>query len=152
MPISGGETLNSAGLFRHHIEQRAFDIVQPDATVIGGIGECFEVLRDAELNGLAGVCRAWASAPCQAANAHAAFAAGSRLFEWAMPSNPLRVDLLVEPWRVIEGRLQKPTLPGLGIALTDEVIARYPYQKGTASPGPLPVLKEPYSHSNKERA
>lgn len=143
MPISGGETLNSAALFRERINGRAFDIVQPDASVIGGIAECLEVLTYAEMNGLTGVCHAWASAPCQAANVHAAFAAGSRLLEWAMPPNPLRAEMLLQPWRIENGRLHKPTAPGLGIGLSDELIKRFPYQKGTASPGPLPVLLRP---------
>ncbi|MDX2031283.1 MAG: mandelate racemase/muconate lactonizing enzyme family protein [Blastocatellia bacterium] len=135
LPISGGETLNSAGLFRQHIDGRAFNIVQPDASVVGGIGECFEVLRYAEQRGLQGVCHAWASSPCQAANVHAAFAAGSRLLEWAMPYNALREAMLVEPWRIVKGKLQKTTAPGLGVELTDEVQAKYVYLPGTASPG-----------------
>jgi L-alanine-DL-glutamate epimerase-like enolase superfamily enzyme len=135
VPISGGETLNSAGLFRQHVDLRAFDIVQPDATVVGGIGECFEALRYAEERGLRGVCHAWASSPCQAANVHAAFAAGSRLIEWAMPYNALRDEMLVEPWRIVGGKLRRPTAPGLGVELTEAVRAKYPYIPGTASPG-----------------
>lgn len=135
MPISGGETINSVAVFRRHIEARAFDIVQPDAAVIGGIGECLEALREAEAQGLEGVCHAFAAAPCQAANVHAAFAAGSRLIEWAMPPNPLREELLAAPWKIADGRLQKPAAPGLGIELTEEVLRKYPYQPGTANPG-----------------
>ncbi len=135
LPISGGETLNSAAAFRRHIEVRAFDIVQPDATVIGGIGDCVDALCEAGAAGLEGVCHAFGAAPCQAANAHAAFAAGCRLLEWAMPVNPLREALLVEPWRVVNGSLQRPTAPGLGIGLTEEVRERYRYVPGTANPG-----------------
>lgn len=135
LPISGGETLNSAALFRHHIQERAFDIVQPDATVIGGIGECLEVLNDARNNSLEGVCHAYGAAPCQAANVQAAFAAGCSLFEWATPPNPLRDDLLVEPWRIVEGRLQKPNVAGLGVQLTPEIREKYAYIPGTANPG-----------------
>ncbi len=135
LPISGGETLNAAELFRQHIDARTFDIVQPDASVVGGIGECVEVLRYAEQRGLQGICHAWASSPCQAANVHAAFAAGSRLLEWAMPYNVLREAMLVEPWRIVNGKLQKPTAPGLGVKLTDEIQTRYAYLPGTASPG-----------------
>lgn len=135
LPISGGETFSSAATFRQWIEARAFDIVQPDAAVMGGIGECVETLRAAEAAGIEGICHAFAAAPCQAANVHAAFATGSRMIEWAMPPNPLREELLAAPWRIADGRLQKPTAPGLGIVLTDEVMSRYPYQPGTANPG-----------------
>lgn len=135
MPISGGETLNSAALFRQHIQQRAFDIVQPDASVIGGIGECLQVLDEAHSNSLEAVCHAYGAAPCQAANVHAAFAAGCSLIEWATPPNPLREDLLIEPWRIVEGCLQKPTATGLGVQLTQEIREKYAYIPGTANPG-----------------
>lgn len=135
LPISGGETLNSAALFRHHIDSEAFDIIQPDATVIGGIWECFEALSYAKARGREGVCHAYGAAVCQAANAHAAFAAGSTLFEWAMPPNPLRDELLVEPWRIVGGKLQKPTLPGLGVELTGETEEKYRFVPGTNNPG-----------------
>lgn len=135
MPISGGETLNSAATFRQHIDARAFDIVQPDAAVIGGIGECLEVLRYAEANGLEGVCHAYAGAACQAANVHAAFAAGSRMIEWATPPNPLRTELFIDAWKIANGRLQKPTAPGLGIELTEEVMEKYAFIPGTNNPG-----------------
>jgi D-galactarolactone cycloisomerase len=135
MPISGGETLNSAALFRRHIQERAFDIVQPDASVIGGIGECLEVLKEAHSNSLEAVCHAYGAAPCQAANVHASFAAGCSLIEWATPPNPLREDLLIETWKIVEGRLQKPTVAGLGIQLTPEIREKYAYIPGTANPG-----------------
>jgi L-alanine-DL-glutamate epimerase-like enolase superfamily enzyme len=134
VPISGGETLNAAELFRQHIDARTFDIVQPDASVVGGIGEC---LRYAEQRGLQGICHAWTSSPCQAANVQAAFAAGSRWLEWAMPYNVLREAVLVEAWRIVDGKLQQPTAPGLGVELTEEVQAKYAYVPGTASPGNL---------------
>lgn len=135
MPISGGETLNSAAIFRQHIRYQAFDIVQPDSTVIGGIGECLQVLNEAQQNSLEAVCHAYGAAPCQAANAHAAFAAGCRLFEWATPPNPLRDDLLVEPWKITKGKLQKPSIPGLGIQLTAEIMEKYAFIPGTNNPG-----------------
>jgi L-alanine-DL-glutamate epimerase-like enolase superfamily enzyme len=135
VPISGGETLNAAELFRQHIDARTFDIVQPDASVGGGIGECFEVLRYAEQRGLQGICHAWASSPCQAANVPAAFAAGSHWLEWAMPYNALREAMLVESWRIVDGKLQQPNAPSLGVVLTEEVRTKYAYVPGTASPG-----------------
>jgi L-alanine-DL-glutamate epimerase and related enzymes of enolase superfamily len=135
LPISGGETLNSAAIFRRHIEDRAFDIVQPDATVIGGIGECLEVLKEAEANGLGGICHAFGAAPCQAANVHAAFAAGSRMIEWATPPNPLRDVMKTEAWKISDGRISKPTAPGLGIELTPEIEKEFAFIPGTNNPG-----------------
>lgn len=135
LPISGGETLNSAQIFCQHVDARAFDIIQPDATVIGGIIECFEALRYAENRGVEGVCHAFGAAPCQAANVHAAFAAGSRLLEWATPPNPLREALLADSWKIVGGKLQKPIAPGLGIELTEDAKREFAYVPGTNNPG-----------------
>lgn len=135
MPISGGETLNSAAVFRQHIQHRAFDIVQPDSTVIGGISECLQVLNEAHNFSLEAVCHAFGAAPCQSANVHAAFAAGCKMIEWATPPNPLRDDLLIEPWKIVDGHLQKPAVPGLGIQLTPEVQEKYAFIPGTNNPG-----------------
>jgi L-alanine-DL-glutamate epimerase-like enolase superfamily enzyme len=135
LPISGGETLNSAALFRQHIDAEAFDIIQPDATVMGGIGECFDALTYTRNRGRTGICHAFGAAVCQAANAHAAFAAGSNLFEWAVPPNPLRDELLIEPWKIVDGKLQQPTAAGLGIELTEETEEKYKFVPGTNNPG-----------------
>jgi L-alanine-DL-glutamate epimerase-like enolase superfamily enzyme len=39
----------------------------------------------------------------------------------------------VEPLEIVEGYLMPPTAPGLGISLTAEVKAAYPYRPGSAS-------------------
>jgi L-alanine-DL-glutamate epimerase-like enolase superfamily enzyme len=135
VPISGGETVTSAVELKRLLDDGVFHIAQPDAAVIGGIGECLDVLRHADYLGLKGVCHAWASAPAQAANIHAAFAAGSEMLEWAMPHNPLREALLSEPWRLCGGRLQRPTAPGLGVRLTEEALREFAYVPGSANPG-----------------
>jgi L-alanine-DL-glutamate epimerase-like enolase superfamily enzyme len=135
VPISGGETITSAVEFKRLLEDGIFDIAQPDAAVVGGIAECLDVLRHADYLGLKGICHAWASAPTQAANVHAAFAAGCDMIEWAMPYNPLRTELLAEPWRIREGRLGRPTAPGLGIRLTEETLGEFAYVPGSANPG-----------------
>lgn len=134
-PISGGETLNSAAIFRRHIFERAFDIVQPDASVIGGIGECLEVLTTASDHGLRGVCHCFGAAPAQAANVHAAFAAGCSLIEWATPPNPLRDVMRTETPVIVDGFLQKPTAHGLGIELTPEIEREFKFVSGTNNPG-----------------
>jgi len=135
MPISGGETFSSAAEFQRHVELGCFHVVQPDATTVGGIGECFEVILNAQARGVDAIPHVWGAAPCVAANVHAAFAAGARMSEWPMLPNPLRDEMYIEPFEIKDGELQKPRLPGLGIQLTDELIEKYPYIPGTAHPG-----------------
>jgi len=135
MPISGGETFSSAAEFQRHVEVGCFHVVQPDATTVGGVGECYEVIAGAQSRGVDAIPHVWGAAPCVAANVHAAFAAGARMCEWPMLPNPLRDEMYLEPFVIKDGELQKPRLPGLGIQLTEQLIEKYPYLPGTAHPG-----------------
>lgn len=135
MPISGGETFSSSAEFQRHIELGCFHIVQPDATTVGGIGECFETIVYAQNRGIDAIPHVWGAGACVAANMHAAFAAGARMSEFPMLPNPLRDEMYVEPWKIVDGELQKPMQPGLGIRLTEEVLEKYRYEPGTAHPG-----------------
>jgi L-alanine-DL-glutamate epimerase-like enolase superfamily enzyme len=135
MPISGGETFSSAAEFQRHVDLGCFHIVQPDATTVGGIGECYEAISYAQAKGVDAIPHVWGAGVCVAANVHAAFAAGARMSEWPMLPNPLREEMFVEPFEIKDGALLKPLLPGLGIQLTEELIEKYPYLPGTAHPG-----------------
>jgi L-alanine-DL-glutamate epimerase-like enolase superfamily enzyme len=48
-------------------------------------------------------------------------------------ANPLQTELFVEPLVVEEGYVLPPQAPGLGIALTEEVLSKYRYVPGSAS-------------------
>jgi L-alanine-DL-glutamate epimerase-like enolase superfamily enzyme len=64
-------------------------------------------------------------------NLHAAFAnAACFMFEFPTIQNPLRHELLVEPLVMRDGVVEPPTAPGLGVEITDEILARYPFQSG----------------------
>ncbi len=62
-------------------------------------------------------------------NYHAAFAMPNcRWLEYPSQPNPLIDALMVEPLQVVEGRVLPPTAPGLGLLLTPELEAAYPYR------------------------
>lgn len=128
IPVSGGESSCMVAEFRHFFERSALDIAQPDAAHAGGV---LELLRIAELAAKYDVTVAphsWGSGACLMANYHAAFACPNvGMVEYPVIDNPLRTELLREPLRIVGGSLQRPTQPGLGIDLTEETIARYPY-------------------------
>jgi L-alanine-DL-glutamate epimerase-like enolase superfamily enzyme len=52
------------------------------------------------------------------------------MFEFPTIHNPLRHELLVEPLVMRDGVVQPPIAPGLGVEITDEIIARYPFEPG----------------------
>lgn len=135
MPISGGETFSSAAEFQRHVDLKCFHVVQPDATTVGGIGECFETIIYAQSRGIDAIPHVWGAGACVAANIHASFAAGARMTEFPMLENPLRDEMYIEPFVIKNGELQKPTLPGLGIQITEEFLEKFRYESGTAHPG-----------------
>lgn len=139
MPISGGETFSSAAEFQRHIDLKCFHIVQPDATTVGGIGECFETITYAQSKGIDAIPHVFGAGACVAANVHAAFAAGARMIEFPMLENPLRNEMYIEPWTIKDGELQKPTTPGLGIQITEDLLEKFRYEPGTAHPGKFQI-------------
>ena len=72
---------------------------------------------------------AWASGACVMANYHAAFTMPNcRWLEYPTQPNPLIRELMVEPLRVVDGYVLPPTAPGLGVDVTPELEARYPFR------------------------
>lgn len=128
VPVCGGETCTTAEELCGLVEHGAFDFVQPDATVIGGIGRVAEVAACAKRHGMETVVHNWGGGVCLMANYHAAFATGSRLAEWPMPRFPLRDALLTQPLRIDRGRLLAPEGPGLGVTLTPEIEAAFAFR------------------------
>ncbi|MFD7491242.1 mandelate racemase/muconate lactonizing enzyme family protein [Streptomyces sp. NPDC059832] len=127
-PVAGGETVTTAQELLARMASGYYDLVQPDATVVGGLHQTLAVFAGAAEHGVEAVVHCWGSAVCQAANYHAAFAGGGRLAEWPMPRYPLRSELLVEPFRLEDGCLLAPRAPGLGVRLTPELERRYAFR------------------------
>ncbi|MFH8516374.1 enolase C-terminal domain-like protein [Streptomyces gelaticus] len=127
-PVAGGETVTTAQELLERMASGYYDLVQPDATVVGGLHQTLAVFAGAAEHGVDAVVHCWGRAVCQAANYHAAFAGGGRLAEWPMPRYPLRSELRVEPFHLEEGRLLPPQAPGLGIRLTAETERRYTFR------------------------
>lgn len=61
------------------------------------------------------------------ANYHAAFAAGGKLVEFPMFYFPLGAEMMGGRARIEKGHLRKPNAPGLGLTLTPEMEAHYPF-------------------------
>ncbi|WP_108461582.1 mandelate racemase/muconate lactonizing enzyme family protein [Devosia naphthalenivorans] len=131
VPISGGETMFGLIEFGHLLRNRSVDIVQPDACTSGGILECIRIAGAAALFGTKVAPHAWGSGVTVMANLHWAFTQPN-VFIQEVPTwgFPLRDALLVEPLRIENGHLLPPTAPGLGVRLTDELRAAYPWQGG----------------------
>jgi L-alanine-DL-glutamate epimerase-like enolase superfamily enzyme len=126
LPIAGGEVLTRRQSFQPWLQARAFDIVQPDVTKVGGISEERRIGWMAQENGVKFVPHGWNTAVGLAADLQLASAfAGTDFVEYLTGSAYID-ELVATPWQLDEdGTLAIPDRPGLGIDLDLDVIARY---------------------------
>ncbi|MBL9214187.1 MAG: mandelate racemase/muconate lactonizing enzyme family protein [Opitutaceae bacterium] len=129
MRIAGGEIVTTAAELAERIDAGCYDIAQPDATVLGGIGPTLEVFRAAAGAGAEVFVHSWGGPVAMMANYHAALAGGGRMAEWPLPFFPLRAALLPGAWRVERGELHVPDTPGLGLRLTPEIEREYAFRE-----------------------
>jgi L-alanine-DL-glutamate epimerase-like enolase superfamily enzyme len=133
-PISGGEGITTAARFEQWLRAGAFDLAQPDATIIGGIGEARRACELAAAHGVQVALHVWGCAPAVAANYHLGLTVPNCvMLECPIMENPLQDELFVEPLVVEDGFVLPPRAPGLGVELTEKLIAKYPYVAGSAS-------------------
>lgn len=128
VPLAGGETLTTEHDFYRLIDERALDFVQPDATVVGGIGPLHDIARFAAARGVPAVVHNWGSSVGVLANYHVAAAVGAELVELPIKPNPLREALAGDRLAVRAGCVTLTDTPGLGVELTEETESRYPFQ------------------------
>ena len=125
LPIAGGEVLTRRQSFIPWIERGALDIVQPDATKVGGLSEARRILWCAYDHNVLLVSHGWNTAVGLAADLHLAAAhPTARWVEYITPS-PYIEDIVATPFALdAEGLLPIPTGPGLGIELDWERVKR----------------------------
>jgi L-alanine-DL-glutamate epimerase-like enolase superfamily enzyme len=132
IPIAGGEALTGLGEFQDWLDRGALDIVQPDATHVGGIGPCIAVARAAAARHAGIIVHTGAAVgPGLMANLHVAFASpNARFVEYAVAPDNVRAEMLVEPVHVTDGYVRLPEAHGLGVDLRPGFIERYPFRPG----------------------
>jgi len=129
IPICGGEIITTPKEMIDRIDEDVYDFVQPDASVIGGIGAVLQVFRAAAARGTDVVVHAWGGAAAIMASYHAAFAGGGRLVEYPMLAFPLGAAMIGDRARIEGGRLVRPTAPGIGVTLPPDMEAAYPFDE-----------------------
>jgi L-alanine-DL-glutamate epimerase-like enolase superfamily enzyme len=127
LPISTGEVLTRRQSFKPFLERGAVDIIQPDCTKCGGLGEAWRIGWMAYDHNVLFVPHGWNTAIGLAADLHLVAALPvARYVEYLTPT-PYIDELLTEPFRLdAEGYLRIPTdRPGLGIALNPDALEKY---------------------------
>ena len=126
MPQSGGEVLTRRQAFAPWLAGRAFDIVQPDVTKVGGISEERHIAWMAQEHGVQFIPHGWNTAVGLAADLQLASAfANTDLVEY-LTGSPFIDEITVGGWRLdSDGMLAIPSAPGLGLELDRDAISKY---------------------------
>ncbi|MEZ6133849.1 MAG: mandelate racemase/muconate lactonizing enzyme family protein [Pirellulaceae bacterium] len=124
--IAGGEVLTRRQSFQPWLSARAFDIVQPDVTKVGGISEERRIAWMAQDHGVRFIPHGWNTAVGLAADLQLAAAfPGTDLVEY-LTGSPFIDDITLGGWKLdAEGMLNIPSQPGLGLELNPEAVVKY---------------------------
>ncbi len=126
IPIALGENLHTRYAFEQFIARGAVDILQPDVARAGGISEVKSIAALAERYALPISLHTWGDAVALAASLHlAAGLKNSTVMELDCTDNPLRTDLLREPFTIRDGCMAPPEGAGLGIELDPRALIKY---------------------------
>ncbi|MCC6626452.1 MAG: galactonate dehydratase [Chloroflexi bacterium] len=129
IPLATGEMLYTKYQFRDLLVREAVSIIQPDICCAGGLLECKKIAAMAEAFYVQLAPHNPMGPVATAANVHlAATCPNFLILEYIPDDRPPRRDLVVEPMKLVDGYLELPTTPGLGIALNEDAFPRFPYR------------------------
>jgi galactonate dehydratase len=129
VPIATGEMLFTKWEFRDLLQEKAVDIIQPDICCCGGVTEMKKIAALAEAEYVTIAPHNPMGPVATAVNAQfAATAPNFVILEYKVDTEPPRKDLVEEPYRIVDGYLELPKKPGIGIELNEEYIADHPYK------------------------
>jgi len=130
LPIAGGEVLARRQSFTPFLQARAFDIVQPDVTKVGGISEERKIAWMAQDNGVRFIPHGWNTALGLAADLHLASATRDTDMVEYLTGSPFIDDLVEKKWQLDEnGMLAIPNGPGLGVSLNLDAVEKHTGQR-----------------------
>ena len=126
VPISGGEVLTRRQSFIPFITHGAFDIVQPDVTMVGGLSEQRRIAWLAQDFGVRYVGHGWNTALGIAADLQLSSALPNVDLVEYIAGSAYVDNIMATPFKLdAEGMLAIPDTPGLGVALDPDRVARY---------------------------
>jgi galactonate dehydratase len=129
VPLATGEMLYTRYEFRDLINLQAVDIVQPDICLTGGLWEMKKIAAMAEANYMSVAPHNPCGPVATAVNVH--FAASTQNFvvlEYHADDEGPRREIIDEPMKLVNGYLELPERPGLGLDLNIEALEKYPFK------------------------
>ena len=126
IPIASGESEFTRFDFRDLIELRAVDVLQPDLSIAGGITEALRIEALASAHQLRFAPHLWGGALTFAAGLHvAAVASSGFILEYSSGANPMLHELALEDFPVVDGHIEIPERPGLGVTIDETFVERH---------------------------
>ena len=127
-PIAVGENLHMSYAFENFILRGAVDFVQPDVARAGGVTEIRKITALAARHQVPVSFHTWGDGIALAASVHLSAALKDCIvMELDYTYNPLREELLRQPFKVENGYLTPPDQPGLGVELNLEALQRFAF-------------------------
>ncbi len=126
VPICTGEVLTTRFAFRELLEKQAADIIMPDLAMSGGILEMKKIAAYADTYYVPIAPHNMVGPIATMASVHlSACVPNFQILEFQMGDVPWRDDLLDEPLPLVDGHLELPTRPGLGVKLNHRTVEKY---------------------------
>ncbi|HEY2917501.1 MAG TPA: mandelate racemase/muconate lactonizing enzyme family protein [Candidatus Binatia bacterium] len=127
-PVAVGENLHMCYAFENFIVRGAVDFIQPDVARAGGITEIRRITAMAAQHKVPVSFHTWGDGVALAASVHLAAALKDCIvMELDYTYNPLREELLREPFEVENGYLIPPEKPGLGVELNQQALQKFAF-------------------------
>ena len=129
VPIAAGERGFEPKWFLEALDKKAVDILQPDVSHAGGMGETKRIAHLAHWHMIPVAPHNPVGPVMNAMTLHASVAMPNfTIFETVSIDVPWRKELVNETLVFDSGDILAPTAPGLGVELNEEAFAGHPYQ------------------------
>ena len=137
IPIAAGERHSYLWGVRQLIEREAVDVVQPDAGRIGGISQLKKLAAMAEAHYIMVAPHSGSLGPvAEYASLHVmASIPNALILERVEFDVPVRYEVVVPHPETVDGYIEVPDRPGLGVDINEDVVAKYPSDGNVTTPG-----------------
>ena len=137
IPIAAGERHSHIWGVRRLIEEEIVDVVQPDTGRIGGISQLMKIAAMAEAHYISVAPHSGSLGPVAEYAAIHVLAAipNGLILERVHDDVPMRYDVVQPHIETVDGYIQVPDRPGLGVDIDEDVVAANPSRGNTSTPG-----------------
>ena len=137
IPIAAGERHSHIWGVRRLIEEEIVDVIQPDTGRIGGISQMMKIAAMAEAHYISVAPHSGSLGPIAEYAAIHILAAipNALILERVHDDVPVRYELTQPHLETIDGYIEVPNLPGLGVDIDEVVALEHPSSGNTSTPG-----------------